>query len=43
MKKLLVGLTFGALLLTGFAFADNSANDLAFEVEPSILSVQKTA
>jgi len=42
MRKLIAGAALGVMLLGGFLFAqDNEQEDLAYELEPSILSVQK--
>lgn len=39
MKKFLVGLSLGALLVGGFAFAQTSPVDLSMDREPSILKI----
>ncbi|WP_449354340.1 hypothetical protein ACUL41_14190 [Virgibacillus natechei] len=42
MKKMITTLALGVLLVAGFSFAQNNQpNDTAFEVEPTILSVEK--
>lgn len=39
MKKLMVTFAFGALLVAGFAVAQDSPADTTMEREPSILSI----
>ncbi|SFB15341.1 hypothetical protein SAMN04488072_10890 [Lentibacillus halodurans] len=39
MKKIMVTLAFGALLVVGFAAAQDAPTDSAMEWEPKILSV----
>ncbi|MBU5467964.1 hypothetical protein KQI49_14125 [Virgibacillus sp. MSJ-26] len=42
MKKLFVGTVLGVMLMGGFmSVQDSNQEDLAYELEPSILSVQK--
>ncbi|MYL59795.1 hypothetical protein GLW20_19990 [Virgibacillus halodenitrificans] len=42
MKKFIAGLSLGALLVTGFAFVQQSdPTDLTMEREPSILSIKQ--
>ena len=42
MKKLIAGAALGVMLMGGFLFAqDNKQEDLAYELEPSIYSVQQ--
>ncbi|WP_170138832.1 hypothetical protein [Oceanobacillus chungangensis] len=40
MKKILAGLSLGALLVTGFAFAD-APTDLSMDREPSVFSINQ--
>ncbi|MBM7601116.1 hypothetical protein JOC34_003537 [Virgibacillus halotolerans] len=41
MKKTIVSIALGALLVVGFSFAQsNQPTDSAMEVEPSVLSIQ---
>ncbi|MGP4066373.1 hypothetical protein ACTWPF_15825 [Oceanobacillus sp. M65] len=42
MKKLLVALSLGAVLVAGFTFTQDSPSDLSMDREPGILSIQKT-
>ncbi|MFC4023331.1 hypothetical protein ACFOUV_05780 [Oceanobacillus longus] len=43
MRKLLAGLSLGALLVGGFAFAqDSNPVDLTMDKEPSIFSISNT-